>query len=260
MAPSEIAAYIGAAAWVPHIVSWIYRKIIQPVVTIIPDKYAQVGFTSYGPIFNLQMAFSTENKDLILDGFELRLQHLDGDTYTMRWAGFSETFSEITDATGNRQTISRDQIPIALKIGTESLIEKFIRFQEPRYHEIDRPVISNLIGHFNFLKRSKPEDYISQTLSSKELYSVHEARQKAFWWKPGQYQIELKLSSPKKFKITHSLYNFELTSVDINRLKENITTTEIELKNLILSNMPDFRSEAINWNWANVNVHKSETA
>ncbi len=260
MTPTEIVAYIGAAAWLPQIATWIYRKVVQPIVTIVPDNYAEVGFTSYGPIFNMRMAFSAENKDLIIDGFELLLKHSDGDTHILRWAGLKETFSEITDASGNRQVIERDQIPIAIKIGTESLIEKFVRFQEPRYHESDRPPISDLIAHFNFLKRSNPENYVSQTLSSKELFSVLETRQKAFWWKPGHYQIVLKLSSPRKFKLTHSQFDFTLTSIDIDRLKENLNNLEIDLKNIIKSNLPDFTSEVINWNWANVNVQKMEKA
>ncbi|MFH1951585.1 MAG: hypothetical protein ABIL06_08205 [Pseudomonadota bacterium] len=260
MTPTEIVAYIGAAAWLPQIATWIYRRVVQPIVTIVPDKYAEVGFTSYGPIFNVRMAFSAENKDLIIDGFELLLQHSDGDTYTLRWAGLKETFSEISDASGICQVIGRDQTPIALKIGTESLIEKFVRFQEPRYHESDRPVTSNLIAHFNFLKRSDPDSYVSQTLSSKELFSVFETRKKAFWWKPGHYQFTLKLSSTKKFKLTHSKFDFELTSIDIDRLKENIDTLEVELKNTISSNLPDFKQEAIDWNWANVNVQKYDKA
>jgi hypothetical protein len=260
MTPTEIAAYIGAAAWLPQIATWIYRRFVQPIVTIVPDNYAEIGFTSYGPIFNMRMAFSAENKDLIIDGFELHLRHEAGDTYTLRWAGLKETLSEITDASGNRQVIERDQTPIALKIGTESLIEKFVRFQEPRYHETDRPVTSNLIAHFNFLKRSNPEDYVSQTLSSKELFSVLEARKKAFWWKTGRYQITLKLSSPKQFKLKQSQFGFMLASIDIDRLKENLNNIEIELKNLVKSNLPDFQREEINWSWANVNVQKSDKA
>ncbi len=260
MTPTEIVAYIGAAAWFPQIATWIYRRVVQPIVTILPDNYAEVGFTSYGPIFNMRMAFSADNKDLIIDGFELLLTHSDGDTYILRWAGLKETFSEITDALGNRQVIERDQTPIALKIGTESLIEKFVRFQETRYHETDRPVISNLIAHFNFLKKSNPENYVPESILSKEFYSVLETRKKSFWWKPGHYQITLRLSSPKKFKLAHSQFDFKLTSVDIDRLKENLTNIEIDLKNIIQSNLPDSKSEDINWNWANINVQKSDKA
>lgn len=260
MTPTEIAAYIGAAAWLPQIATWIYRKVVQPFVTVVPDKYAEVGFTSLGPIFNMRMAFSAENKDLIVDGFELLLRHSDGETHTLRWAGLNETFSEITDAAGNRQVIGRDQTPIALKIGTESLIEKFVRFQEPRYHETDRPVMLNLVSHFNFLKRSNQADYVARTLSSEELFSVLETRRKAFWWKPGQYQITLKLSSPKKFKLKHSEFHFELTSIDIDHLKGNVSALDSELRNVISSNLPDFKAQDVNWNWANVDVRKSETA
>jgi hypothetical protein len=260
MTPAEIATYIGAAAWLPQIATWLYRKFVQPVVTIVPDQYAEVGFTSFDPIFNMRMAFSAENKALVVDGFELLLQHSDGDRHTLRWSGLSETFSEITDAAGNRQVISRDQTPIALKIGTESLIEKFVRFQEPRYHETNRPVTSNLIAHFNFLKQSNPTDYLARTPSSKELFAVLETRQKSFWWKPGRYQITIKLSSPKKFRVTHSQFDFELTSVDIDQLKQNAATIESELRNLISSNLPDFKVQPITWNWANVDVGTTKTA
>lgn len=260
MSPADIAAYIGATAWLPQIATWIYRYFVKPVVTIIPDNYAEVGFTSFGPIFNVRMAFSAENKDIIVDGLELRLRHPDGDAHTLRWSGLSETFSEITDAAGNRQIVRRDQTPIALKVGTESLIEKFVRFQEPRYHEADRPVMSDLIAHFNYLKRSNPADYVTQTLSSKELFSVLETRQKLFWWKAGRYQVTLNLSSPKKFKLAQSEFYFELTSLDIDRLKQNIATIESDLRDIISSNLPDFKAQPINWNWANVDVNTIESA
>ena len=256
MKPEEIAAYIGAAAWLPQIATWVYRALIKPTITVVPDKHAEVGFTSYGPIFNLRMMLSSENKGLIIDGFELLLRHSDGDVHTLRWSGLLETFSEITDNAGNRQVVSRDQTPIALKIGTESLSEKFIRFQEPRFHETDRPATLDLVAHFNFLKQSSPDEYMEKTLSSKELFSVLENRKKAFWWKLGRYQIEAKLSSTGKFKLTNPTFYFDLTSVDIDRLKQNISTIESELKNIIQSTIQDLKASPINWNWANVDIHK----
>jgi len=36
----KIAAYIGAATWLPQIATWIYRRLVQPIVTIVPDNYA----------------------------------------------------------------------------------------------------------------------------------------------------------------------------------------------------------------------------
>lgn len=257
MDAATIAAYIGAAAWLPQILTWIHQGLVRPVIVIVPDKSAEVGFTSFGPIFNLRMAFSAENKELIIDGFELLLRHSDGDVHSFRWAGMKETFSEITDALGNRQTVEKDQMPIALKVGTESLIEKFVRFQEPRFQDKDRVAISNLVAHFHFLKRNDPENYVVATLTSKELFSLIDARQKSFWWKPGQYHLEIRISSPKKFRVAPFDYQFELSQIDVDQMKQNIGTLDDDMKNLISSNLPDYKRRSISWNWANVDIHKT---
>lgn len=257
MKPEEIAAYIGAAAWLPQIATWVYRRFVRPSVRLVPNQYAEAGFTSYGPIFNLRMAFSVENKDLIIDSMELVLRHQDGDSRVLRWAGLGETFSEITDSAGNKQIVGRDQSPIAMKIGTQSLLEKFVRFQEPRYHESDRPLIQALVAHFNFLKQSKPTTYVADTLASKELFALLEARKKSFWWRAGAYTVEVRLTSPQSFNIVNSRFRFELTSNDIALLDRNVATLNTDLQNIISSNLPDFQVQPLNWNWANVDIQRS---
>ena len=159
MKPEEIAAYIGAAAWAPQIVTWIYRALVKARLRIVPDYMGEVGFTNFGPIFNLRMAFFVESRDLIIDGIELTLRHEDGETKSFRWAGLGETFSEITDSSGNRQIVGRDQSPIAIKVVTTSLLEKFVRFQEPRYHAADKPSTIKLVTHFNFLRQKDPQTF-----------------------------------------------------------------------------------------------------
>jgi|CXWL01.1.fsa_nt_gi hypothetical protein len=255
MKPEEIAAYIGAAAWLPQIATWLYRKFVRPSVRLVPNQYAEAGFTSFGPIFNLRMAFCVEDKDIVIDGMKLVLRHQDGDSRTLRWAGLGETFSEITDAAGNKQIVSRDQSPIAIKIGTQSLLEKFVRFQEPRYHECDRPLMQALVAHFNYLKQTKSDTYVADVLASKELFLLLEARKKSFWWKAGRYDIEVQLTSPQTFYLLSSHFNFELTANDVALLDRNVSTLETDLKNIISSNLPDFQAQPLNWNWANVDVH-----
>lgn len=256
MKPEEIAAYIGAAAWLPQIATWLYHKFIRPSVRLVPNQYAEAGFTSFGPIFNLRMAFFAENKDLVIDGMELTLRHEDDDTRVLRWAGLGETFSEITDAAENKQIVGRDQSPIAIKVGTQSFLEKFVRFQELCYHEGDRPLIQALAAHFNYLKQSKPETYVADSLASKELFSLLEARKKSFWWKAGRYDVEVKLTSPQTFNLLSSHFHFELTKNDISLLEKNVTAIETDLRNIISSNLPDFQAQPLYWNWANVDVHR----
>jgi hypothetical protein len=70
MTAAELAAYIGAAAWLPQIVSWIYRALSRPVLTIIPEDRVELGFTPLGPIFNLQTALSASRHDIVINDFQ----------------------------------------------------------------------------------------------------------------------------------------------------------------------------------------------
>jgi hypothetical protein len=40
MTPAEVAAYVGAAAWLPQIAAWLYRAFVSPKIIIVPDAYA----------------------------------------------------------------------------------------------------------------------------------------------------------------------------------------------------------------------------
>lgn len=256
MNAAEIAAYAGAGAWVPQIATWIYRAIVRPVLTIVPEETAQIGFTSYGPIFNVQLAIASNRADAIIDGIQLLVSHADGDSRLFRWYGLNETVSEIRDMTGNRQqTLVRDQVPIALKIGTASLIEKFVRFQIPRYHEADRQMTAMLVAQFNHLKRTDP-DYVEKTLQCRELFDILEARRQAFWWKAGRYDVTIQLSTLKTVKFPKNRLQFELTASDIERLRQNIEVVQLELENLIRSNLPNFQAPPVIWNWANADIRR----
>lgn len=258
MTPADIAAWVGAAAWLPQITSWLYRLFVKPIVTIVPATEAEVGFTRLGPIFNVRMAFSCDRKDAIIDGIELDFTHGDGEKRTFRWAGLAETFSEISDEAGNRSVVKRDESPIALKIGTQSLVEKFVRFQEPRFHETERQPSLNLLTHFNFLKQSGDGEWIAKVLASKGYHALGELKRKYFWWKPGEYQLLIRLSSPKKIALSHARFAFQLSELDVDHLRQNVQSIETDLSNLINSNLaePPPRVD-VNWNWANVTLRRA---
>ena len=260
MKPEEIAAYIGAAAWLPQIATWLYRSLVRPKLRVVPDQFAEVGFTTYGPIFNVRMAFFVENRDMIIDDVALIVRHEDGESRSFRWAGLGETISEITDASGNKQIVSRNQTPIAIKVGTQTLVEKFVRFQEPRFHQADRPPTQTLVAHFNYLKQKSPDAFVLEVLDSKELFAVLDGRQKWFWWKPGRYELILNPRSPQKFKLIDPSFAFELSAVDVDHLKKNLAILDTEIRNLISSNLPGFKALPIIWQWANVNMLRARDA
>lgn len=260
MKPKEIAAYIGAAAWLPQIAVWIYRAVIKPKLRIIPDQFAEVGFTAYGPIFNVRMAFLVENRDLIVDGLNLSLRHEDGETRLFRWAGLGETFSEITDSAGNRQIVSKDQSPIAIKVVVQALLEKLVRFQEPRFHQVDGENTRALVAQFNFLKKKSPDSFVQEVLTSKEYFAVVDGRQKWFGWKPGRYELTLHPTSPQKFTLLESTFAFELNTVDLEHLRKNVALLDTQIRNIISSNLSAFVTVPIDWQWVNVKIQSRKDA
>ena len=133
MTPTEIIAYIGAAAWLPHIISWIYKKVAISTIKIIPAREIELGYSSYGSIFNLNLVLSTVKKDILIEKIEVLLKHEDGDQHRFSWQGLRETISELTNTSGERVVQEKDQLAIAVRLTTAALVEKFVRFQEERF-------------------------------------------------------------------------------------------------------------------------------
>ena len=52
----NIVAIIGAAAWTPQIITWLYRVLTQPKVSIHLHSLPQIGYNTLGPIFNASLA------------------------------------------------------------------------------------------------------------------------------------------------------------------------------------------------------------
>jgi hypothetical protein len=256
MKPEEIAAYIGAAAWVPQIIQWLYKAFIKPKLRIIPNSLAEVGFTSFGPIFNIRMAFLVENRDLIIDGLDITIRHESGQTREFRWAGLGETFSEITDAAGNKQIVSKDQTPIAIKIGTESLQDRFVRFQEPAFHAEDAISTKQLVSQFNFLKEKSPDNFVEDVLDCKEYFDVTTKRKEWFWWSKGKYSVTIKPRSPQNHKLIGHNFSFNLLDSDIVLVKKNLDVIEADIRNIIISNKADGQLSLVVWSWANVSIMK----
>lgn len=53
----DFLAVLGALAWLPFIIQMIREKLKKPKLKIIPDKQIEIGYTTLGPIFNINIAF-----------------------------------------------------------------------------------------------------------------------------------------------------------------------------------------------------------
>ena len=258
MTPAEIAAYIGAAAWIPQIAFLLYRWLREPVLTIVPERAPELGFTSHGTICNLRLAFIAEHKDLVLDDLALDVVHEDGERRALRWAGAKEDLGETRDAAGVKQGQLTKEHPLtALRVATAGpMIERFVLFQEPRYRNETDSVVRDLVAHFKHLQRTDP-DYVNTVLASRELHSLLEARTQLFWWKPGHYKITFRPAAHTRFSIKQPSYSFELTPGDVEQLRQNLATLRRDLEDTIRTNLPEFRRELLTWNWVYPELNRS---
>lgn len=254
MKPEEVAAYVGAAAWLPQIIHWGYNYFVRPKLTISIGRQVEIGFTNLGPIFNVPLAFSVANKDLILDKIEVSICHQGGECHDLTWHGLGETFSEITDNHGNKQTVGKNQsAPIAIKVSTIGLFEKSVRFQDPIYHKENRQLMDELKDHARYLYRKDSASAASELFSSKQYIQLHEKRLKHFYWKAGRYSVRIKASSQSEFVQITPNFEFDLSDSDINLLSVNCQLIGVSIQNDLGKGNPEYRPEPTKWRWVYVN-------
>lgn len=255
--PTEIVAYIGAAAWLPQIVFAIYKASIKPKVTIVPEKSVEIGYTTNGPIFNLRLAVSAAKKDTIIDHVGVSIQHQDGEVHDFTWAGMKETFSEIKDQSGNTQSIEREFSPIALVLNRLGLTERFFRFQDPIFHSESKALTRKATDHQAYLK-SNNGDYHDDLLKSKELHEIFNFSKQYFYWKAGKYTVTFSVKSPNPIVFTETKYTFELNQHEIDDLVKNIEQIKIAASNFIKSDIEEFEPEEVTWKWAGSALERVE--
>ena len=87
---TEWLAVIGAFAWLPTIIQWIRNYLKKPKLTKVSGKSFDVGFTTFGPIINMSLAFLSENKKALINKVQLELVHENNDTQKFSWVWFEE--------------------------------------------------------------------------------------------------------------------------------------------------------------------------
>jgi hypothetical protein len=256
--PVEIAAYIGAAAWLPQIILFIYSIIVRPKITVVPEKQVEIGYTSLGPIFNIRLAVSSERKNAIIDHVGVTLKHEDGSVHIFSWAGMKETFSQITDITGKmQQAVEREYNPIALVLIKSNLVERLFRFQDSIYHSKIYTLGQKVADHTIYLKTTKP-NFHDELIESKEIHDLIKFEEEYFFWKPGKYCVNFSVKSPNTFNFSKSSFTFELKSYDVENLRKNLLLFKKEATNFIKTNIDGYDPEDLIWNWATVKLNRIE--
>jgi hypothetical protein len=256
MSPVDIAAYIGAAAWAPQIVSWIYQWYVTPQIEVVTGRFASLGYTRFGPIFNLNLGFFAKRKAALIDSLQAVLVHEDGDRHIFQMEGMNETMSDIADASGTKTTVSKEQATLAFRVGTEVFLERFVRFQETKFHATFDPLVQDAGTAIQF-ERKKGGDIYSRIAGLKEVSAILDHYEKYFWWKAGTYEVTFRMASPERIKVSPQRFEIRVTQADVDSLRRNITQFAPEYENLIRAGEQGYTFQAVFWDWRSVPIaHK----
>lgn len=246
-------AIVGAAAWVPQIITWVYRAFTKAKLSIYLDKTSQVGYTIYGPLFNVSLALLSKRKDIILNKFTVKLEHESGALYTFDWDGLSEDLSEIQNPIGATVTVKKTYLPLVVKVLHTGVAQVFVRFQHQQFKTHSKKPYADAIDKFNLLKLSgnlNTEEKIDALVSEPEFDKLIKFFSSEFIWAAGKYIVTFEFSSPNKFKYQKSKYTFNLIQSDIDALRENLGNLKDDIiQNAKVEIIPDYKSNTTPWQW-----------
>ncbi len=129
MSFTDIAAVVGALAWLPPIVIGLRAWLTKPVVRVITQPVPEVGFTTYGPILNIRVALTVTHKDLVVTGIRLVVTHESGERTVFFWRGIVQRMGTMTYPQVGAVPFEKELNVLAMKVSQKDVEERFIRFQ-----------------------------------------------------------------------------------------------------------------------------------
>lgn len=235
-------AIIGALAWTPHLFILIKNWLTKPEVRIITQRSVEIGFTTFGSIFNLRIAFSVKNKDVVISDIKVRLKHESGEERLLEWQGITQHLGKMTMPNEKEHSV------LAIKLTQKEIEERLVRFQEPSFIESQRSHIQNAVKKMAYLK-SENKFEANVFLREQEMADLYNFNKHAFPWKQGKYKAIIEVQSPEKLTLIDNTREFILTPLDIERLENNKVQLEIDYKGMMLGY--DEELEKAQWQWCN---------
>lgn len=84
----KILAILGALAWTYPLAIWIRNLLTKTKLEIINHKQLEIGYTTNGPIVNIDLAFSAIDKDAFIRKVSIKLEHENKENIELQWEWF----------------------------------------------------------------------------------------------------------------------------------------------------------------------------
>ena len=242
-------AIIGALAWTPHLISIIKKYITKPEVRIISNRSGELGFTTFGPIFNVRLAFSVKNHDIVVSGLKVRIIHENGEEKVFEWQGIKQQVLKMTAPDGSVMPYEKENSVLAIKLNQKEIEERSIQCRETAFINGKDEYETKAIKRMTYLK-DQGEFEKEEFRKSQEMTDLYGYIKHSFSWKSGVYKAVIELESPESFDLVDNEYEFTLTPIDIEELDKNKSQIEIDYGRNTQGNGNQEKLNAV-WNWRN---------
>jgi len=241
---TEILAVIGALSWIYPLVVWLNKKFIKTELEIISHKTIEIGYTYYGPIINIDLAFSASKDDAFIKAITIELNHESHQAENFKWEWFEEKLMEMMVPEGGIVPYKRNQKAIALKVLTSTLVEKKIGFHKPLFAKAYSENYNSVFQIYQNLinKNISPDELIK----SNEYNSFENLFKNNFTWKVGRYTGIVTCVVANRGKKFTKKIEFILTNADIRKLEGNISKSIV----LIGRHFGISTLDEPQWDWA----------
>ncbi len=251
---SDVAAIIGAAAWLPVVFTWISKLLRRPQVSIITDNWAELGYTSYGSILNFRLALAADKGSVVITNMKIELTHESGEKRAIEWQSMVHNYGAMT-IEGQKMPMEKDQRALAMKVGDTEVEEKSIRFQDPVFNAAKMAAVAKVIERINHLSRRTPT-YHDELLASDEAAALMEHFSHGCWWKAGKYKAKIAHKTMQKCTTKGSEFELSISTIDIEKLNKNKDIFKSEFENEVKLGLDGFTPAPVNWAWLNPSLVK----
>jgi hypothetical protein len=245
----DIAALVGAAAWIPQ----IWRYFQRPKVTPIVGGQIEIGYTHFGPLFNPKIAFRVEKRAALVTGIEFAVVHERHQSTQFRCNQLVEygSFSESTS--GEKAVHQRQQDVVAVVLNPMSIVERKANCREVNcLNQLEQFNIG--LGSAVDRLRGTSTNWIDELQRSREYVDLTRFLEESFIWQSGKYSVECSVNVAGQKRPSKCKFQFVLGETSLASLRNNATTIKENFRRSLMP--PDTvyaeKTPDINWIYPNV--------
>jgi hypothetical protein len=245
---TDLAAIVGALAWLPPIFIAIRGWMTKPQIRVITQPAPEIGFTSLGAILNLRVALTVTHKDIVITGIRLQVTHESGEQMFLSWRGIVQRMGTMNYPQVGAVPFEKELNVLAMKVSLKDVEERFIRFQNIDFLQQKSELEAKTLKTMAYLRQNESFDGAT-FLKSQEMSDLYSYIKQSFTWKPGGYRLRVLLESPDAFAVLDDEYAFTLSPLQVQNLANNLRHIEQYYANEVLPTKAGEEPTPIVWGW-----------